>query len=167
MKPEKKIILALTRPLGIIKQPFVPVAKRLGWKETKLLELVKAYKAKGLIRRLGLILAHRNIGLKSNVLVAWNVPKNDLLRAAEIFQEAAEVSHCYERKTCVAWPYNVYTMVHGRNKRDCWKTIRALAAKSGVKDYRVLFTLKELKKTKADIYGRVPRSRKEKICQVK
>ncbi len=152
MKPEKKFILALNRSLGIIKKPFAPVAKRLGYKESRLLELIKAYKEEGLIRRLGLVLAHRNIGLKSNALVAWNVPKKDLNRAANIFKNTGEVSHCYERKTFVAWPYNIYTMIHGRSRQDCLKIIRILSQKAGIKDYRELFTLKELKKTKADIW---------------
>ena len=146
MKPEKKFILALERHLGIIKKPFAPVARRLGWKESRLLDSVKAYKEEGLIRRLGLILAHRNVGLKSNVLVVWNVPKKDLNRMANIFQNTGEISHCYERKTFVTWPYNIYTMIHGRNRKDCLKIIRILSQKTGIKDYRALFTLKELKK---------------------
>lgn len=152
MKPEKKFILALDRSLGIIKKPFAPVARRLCWKESRLLESVKAYKEEGLIRRLGLILAHRNVGLKSNVLVAWNVPKKDLNRAANIFEKTGEISHCYERKTFVTWPYNIYTMIHGRNRKDCLKIIRILSRETGIKDYRALWTLKELKKTKKGIW---------------
>ncbi len=148
MRLEKKIILGLTRPLGIIKRPFFPVAERLGWKESRLLKLVNAYRASGLIRRLGLVLAHRNIGLKSNVLVAWIVPKKKLLRVAGVFQQTTEISHCYERKTYSSWPYNIYTMIHGLNKRDCLGIIRKLSRNTGIKDYRALFTLKELKKTR-------------------
>jgi siroheme decarboxylase len=152
MKPDKRIILALDRPFGIIKKPFAPVAKRLGWKESRLLELVKQYKEEGLIRRFGLILAHRNIGLRSNVLVAWDVPRKDLGRAAGIFRDAPWVSHCYQRKTFPLWPYNIYTMVHGRNRQDCLKIIGVLSRRSGISVYRALFTKKELKKTKADIW---------------
>ncbi len=148
MKTRKKIILALNRPLGIIKRPFYPVAKRLGWKESRVLKLVKAYKANGLIRRLGFVLAHRNIGLKSNVLVAWIVPKKNLLSVAGVFQKTAEVSHCYERATYSGWPYNIYTMIHASNKRACLGVIRRLSRDTGVKEYLPLFTLKELKKTR-------------------
>ena len=152
MKPDKKFILALNRPLGIIKMPFVPLAKKLDWDEEKLLKAIKAYKDLGMIRRLGLILAHREIGLRSNVLVAWNVAKKDIIFAADIFCKAEEVSHCYQRKTYTCWPYNIYTMIHGRNRRDCFRIVKALSGMSGVKDYRELFTLKELKKKKADIW---------------
>jgi siroheme decarboxylase len=152
MKPEKKIILALNRPLGIIKMPFSAPARSLGWDEDEFLKAVKSYKKNGLIRRLGLILAHREIGLRSNVLVAWKVAEKDLARAANIFREAGEVSHCYQRKTHASWPYNVYTMVHGRDRQDCLRIVKRLSRINGIKDHRELFTLKELKKTKADIW---------------
>lgn len=152
MKPDRKFILALNRPLGIIKMPFEPVAKKLGWDEERLLKAIKVYKNLGVIRRLGLILAHREIGLRSNVLVAWKVAKKNIMFAADIFCKAEEVSHCYQRKTYPSWPYNIYTMVHGRTRRDCLRIVKALSGKSGVRDYRELFTLKELKKKKADIW---------------
>ncbi len=152
MKPDKKFILALNRPLGIIKMPFSAPARRLGWDENKFLKVLKSYKKNGVIRRLGLILAHREIGLKSNVLVAWEVAIKDLRRAAEIFQKACEVSHCYQRKAYAHWPYNVYTMVHGRNRQDCLRVVKRLTRITGIKGHRELFTLKELKKTKADIW---------------
>ncbi len=161
MKIEKKNILALNRPLGIIKRPFALLAKKLGCEEAKLLSLIKEYKARGIIRRLGFILAHRDIGFKSNVLVVWNVPVKDLLRAADIFKRTSEISHCYERKTAVSWPYNVYTMVHGRSKRGCLKIISALSRNTGIKDYQALFTLKELKKKKAEIWAPIRTKKRE------
>ena len=153
MKPDKKFILALDRPLGIISRPFVAAARKLGWKESRLLGKIRSYKEQGLIRRFGFILAHRNIGLKSNVLVAWNVPEGFLKRAENIFKSAEEISHCYQRKKFSSWPYNVYTMVHGTSKQICRKRVKSLSRKTGIKDYQELFTLKELKKTKADIWS--------------
>jgi DNA-binding Lrp family transcriptional regulator len=152
MRPDKKLILELNRPLGIIKMPFAAVAGRLGWDEEKLLKAIRAYKKEGLIRRLGLILAHRKIGLKSNVLVAWRVAGKDLGKAADIFRKAREVSHCYQRKAYPGWPYNVYTMVHGRSKKDCLYCVGELSRMTGINDHLEMFTLKELKKTKADIW---------------
>lgn len=148
MKIEKKIISALNRPLGITKKPFYPAADGLGWEESRWLKLIKDYRASGLIRRLGLILAHRDIGLKSNVLVCWKIPKKNLPRAAGIFQQTAQISHCYERETCGGWPYNIYTMIHGPDKRACLGIIRKLSRNTGIKDYQALFTLQELKKTR-------------------
>ncbi|MCX5708215.1 MAG: Lrp/AsnC family transcriptional regulator [Candidatus Omnitrophica bacterium] len=152
MKPDKKFILALNRPLGIIKMPFSVPAKSLGWDENKFLKVIRSYKNNGVIRRLGLILAHREVGLKSNVLVAWKVAEKSLERAANTFQKAGEVSHCYQRKTHASWPYNIYTMIHGRSRQDCLRIVKRFSRMTGIKDYQELFTLKELKKTKADLW---------------
>ncbi len=152
MRPDKKFILALNRPLGIIKMPFSAPAKRLGWDESRFLKVLRSYKGNGVIRRLGLILAHREIGLRSNVLVAWKVAVKDIPRAAKIFQKCGAVSHCYQRKAYPSWPYNVYTMVHGRNRQDCLKVVKRLIRITGIRVHKELFTLKELKKTKADIW---------------
>jgi len=160
MKPDKKIIFALNRPLGIIKMPFAAAARRIGWSEARFLAAVKDHKRQGLIRRLGLILAHRRIGVRSNVLVAWKVAEKDILRSAKVFANSAEISHCYQRKAYSVWPYNIYTMIHGRSREECLKTIRKLSGLTGVKDYRELFTLKELKKTKADIWLMTEKKRK-------
>ncbi len=58
-----------------------------------------------------------------------------------------EVSHCYERDTGGYWDYNLYTMVHGRTREECLATIARMASRSGIGDYRVLFSLREFKKT--------------------
>jgi len=152
MKPDRDLILELNKPLPITAKPFITAARRLGWNEGRLIKTIKAYKKRGLIRRFGLVLAHRNIGLKANVLVAWDVPGPEIERAAGIFCRAVQVSHCYQRRRSACWPYNVYTMIHGKNKKDCRDTVKTLSRGSGVKDYRELFTLKEFKKTKADIW---------------
>ena len=34
----------------------------------------------------------------------------------------ALVSHCYRRPTYDDWPYSIFTMVHGKNARDCEET---------------------------------------------
>jgi DNA-binding Lrp family transcriptional regulator len=132
--------------------PFSAPARRLGWEENKFLEVLRRYKKNGVVRRLGLILAHREVGFRSNVLVAWEITDKDLPAAVKIFQKAGEVSHCYQRKAYSSWPYNVYTMVHGRNRKDCLKIVKKLSRITGIKVHKDLFTLKELKKTKADIW---------------
>ena len=60
----------------------------------------------------------------------------------------ALVSHCYRRPTYPDWPYSVFTMVHGKNGRDCEATIAAIRDETGVDDYALLWSVKEYKKTR-------------------
>jgi hypothetical protein len=57
-----------------------------------------------------------------------------------------EVSHAYERRTAENWPYNIYTMVHGPDVQAVEKTVKRMSETSGVSDYRILNTERELKK---------------------
>ena len=58
-----------------------------------------------------------------------------------------EISHCYLRRNCMDWPYNVYTMIHGKSREDCMRVVEELCRQTGVTQYDTLFSHKELKKT--------------------
>jgi DNA-binding Lrp family transcriptional regulator len=102
--------------------------------------------ATGEIRRFGATLKHQKAGFGANVMVAWYVPEEDVDRIGAIMSERPEISHCYHRINCLDWPYNLYTMIHGRSKDDCQAVVEALCAATGLDDYAMLFSLKELKK---------------------
>jgi DNA-binding Lrp family transcriptional regulator len=57
------------------------------------------------------------------------------------------VSHCYRRNPTDRWPYNLYTMVHGKDEADCRRTANEMAEQAGVDTYSLLFSRQELKKT--------------------
>jgi hypothetical protein len=45
------------------------------------------------------------------------------------------------------WPYNLYTMIHGKSKDDCLRVVDELVQETGVTQFDLLFSTKELKKT--------------------
>ena len=58
------------------------------------------------------------------------------------------VSHCYRRPTYDDWPYSIFTMVHGKNAKECETTIAAVHAETGIDEYALLWSVKEYKKTR-------------------
>jgi DNA-binding Lrp family transcriptional regulator len=64
------------------------------------------------------------------------------------------VSHCYLRPEHPRWPYNLYTMIHGRNPEDCRSTAKKMARETGIRKYRLLFSKKEHKKSSMNYFGR-------------
>ena len=64
----------------------------------------------------------------------------------------ALVSHCYRRPTYDDWPYSIFTMVHGKNAKDCEATIAAIHDETGVDEYALLWSVKEYKKTRVRYY---------------
>ena len=153
MKIPNKILFALAEPLAIVPRPYAAVADRLGMPERELLSRIRKYKKAGVVRRVGTVLGHFMVGYKCNALVLWKVDEHDLETVGRIFASFPAVTHCYARRSYQEWPYNLYTMVHARNKRESQAVIKAMSDKADVKEYKVQSTLKELKKIKSDLRG--------------
>jgi DNA-binding Lrp family transcriptional regulator len=144
---DKKVILALQRDLEICPCPFLEVAEHLGMEEEPLLAAIRSLMARGYIRRFGATLRHQQSGYEANALVAWAVPEADLKRIGQHLAGQRAVTHCYARRPAPSWPYNLYTMIHGRTPEACVKIAAQMAAETGMRDYEMLFSETELKKT--------------------
>jgi len=137
---DKLIIRELQKDLPLEKQPFSQIAKRIGIEERKLLKRIQEFIKSGIIRRFGATIYHNRSGFEANVMVAWEVPEEKVNEVGETMAKFPEVTHCYARITSPQWPYNLYTMVHGRNEEECLAIVQKIAAATGVKNYRLLFT---------------------------
>lgn len=126
--------------------PYADIAAAVGTDEAHVLDLLSRMAATGEIRRFGATLKHQKAGFGANVMVAWYVPEEDVDRIGAIMAKRPEISHCYHRVNCLDWPYNLYTMIHGRTQDTCRAVVEALCAATGLDDYAMLFSLKELKK---------------------
>ncbi len=144
---EKRIIRCIQGDLPEGERPFAVMAERLGIPEEDLIAGIRSLKQRGIIRRFGATLRHQEAGFSSNAMVAWRVPDERVEAVGQIMAEFREVTHCYQRKPRATWPYNLYTMVHGRSREECRWIARKLARAAGVSDYTLLFSEKEFKKT--------------------
>lgn len=112
---------------------------------------IKAGLADGRIRRYGAALHHREAGIIANAMAVWQVAaagEEEFVAAVKI-QEA--ITHAYRRVTYPDWPYNYYTMIHGRDRAACAAVAAALAAQCRVADYKLLFSTEEIKKISLDV----------------
>ena len=133
--------------------PFARVAADYALEPDMLLVHAADFLAAGWMRRYAAVLHHRAAGAKANVLVAWTVDRaaTDVagLRAAQL----PAVSHCYLRPTGPDWPYNLYTMIHGRSREDCEMTIEQIAATTALDRRAVLWTAAEYKKRRIRLFA--------------
>jgi DNA-binding Lrp family transcriptional regulator len=79
-------------------------------------------------------------------MTAWQVDEERIDAVGEIMASFSVVSHCYRRNPAEGWPYNLYTMIHGKSEEDCRNTAKKMAEKASVENYQLLFSRKELKK---------------------
>jgi hypothetical protein len=98
------------------------------------------------------VLDHNKIGLKTNALVAWQVAPCHIPSVAARMSRVANISHCYWRKKLPGWPYTLYTMLHAENRRQCKGILTLILRSIGntIEGSRILFTVKEMKKTRFD-----------------
>jgi siroheme decarboxylase len=150
-KIPKKVLFALTEKFAIVPEPYAEPARRLGISQKKLLGLIAAYQKQGIIRRMGIVYGHFKVGYTANALVVWKVDGSLIEKMGALFTQVQAVTHCYARQAYPQWPYTLYTMVHAKTKKDCNSIIGSMAKSSGIKDYKILGTLKEFKKIKTDL----------------
>ena len=115
--------------------------------EDELIQKLKTYTENDILKRIGVILYHRKAGFNANAMVVWKIDDEDLDNVGKYMESFSEVGDCYERKPCGSWNYNLYTMIHEKDRESCNKIIEKIANDIGIENYRVLYSTKELKKT--------------------
>lgn len=149
---DKKIIQLIQGDLPLDQSPFARLAERIGLSETELIERIVALKEKGVIRRFGATLRHQEAGFSSNAMVAWIVPEERIQEVGKTLAGFQEVTHCYERRPQKDLKYNLYTMIHGEDKEGCYGIAEKMSQKVGIKDYALLFSEREFKKTSMEYF---------------
>ncbi len=115
--------------------------------EQDVLDLLRALKDSGAIRRFGATLRHQKAGYGGNVMVAWKCPEADIHALGRKMAGHRLVSHCYYRPAAADWPFVLYTMVHGRDTNECMAVVEELKQLTGLDAPETLFSVQELKKT--------------------
>ncbi|NWF53533.1 MAG: Lrp/AsnC family transcriptional regulator [Syntrophaceae bacterium] len=144
---DKKLLGKIQGDLPLCPTPFAQVASKVGWKEEDLLRRIRGFVRRGMIRRFGAILRHQKAGYQGNAMVVWKVPEERISPVSQAMISSSPVSHCYLRPPFPEWPFNLYTMIHGKGEKDCRHIARELSKKTGIKDYRLLFSRREHKKS--------------------
>lgn len=141
------LIKELQYDLPVVSRPYLALAEKVGLTEDEVLDIITQWQADGLMRRLGAVVRHNRLGFANNALVAWKVEPEECDRVGNTLAASSRVSHCYWRQTPVDWPYSVFTMIHARTSLELDSIIKELAAQVGINDYKIITSVRELKKT--------------------
>ena len=144
---EKDIVRALQEGLPLVSRPYQVISQKLGVTEELLIFTIKDMISRGLIRRFGAAVRHQDLGFNANAMVVWRVPEPLVDLAGDVFTGFPQVSHCYQRSTGDDWEYNLFTMVHGHTGEECRSAAVAMSEATGIKEYLILYSMAELKKT--------------------
>jgi DNA-binding Lrp family transcriptional regulator len=144
---EKKLVHLLSGDLGSSPRPYAELADKLGWSETRTLEAIESLFRRGAIRRLGAVAVHQRAGFSANAMVVWRVDETVVEEAGKKLAALPYVTHCYQRRPAPGWPYNLYAMIHAASLQAVSAMVEEMAGLAGSSDWRVLESLRELKKT--------------------
>ena len=141
--PERALAAALEDGLPLIEEPYAEVARRAGMPEQDVRATLSRWLDEGLANRLGVIVRHRALGFRANAMVVWDVPDAEAGAVGERMARWPEVSLCYRRERRLpAWRYNLYCMIHGRDRVHVLAQIAAMDARLDLVKYpyEVLFS---------------------------
>jgi DNA-binding Lrp family transcriptional regulator len=143
-----EVIRALQGPMAAVERPYDEAAAQAGIDTEAMLEHLRGMIDRKLLRRVAAILYHRRAGFSANGMGVWKVPEDEVLETGRRMAAFRGISHCYQRPTYPDWPYSVFTMAHGRSKRECDAILDSIADDRGLhgSDRATLYSSTEYKK---------------------
>ena len=148
---EIEFVRVMQRDLAIVPEPFVAAAEELGLSLDEAAAMHAKFLASGRMRRFAAVLHHRKAGFGANAMGVWAGPQDEpeaLKKLGETMAGFSAVSHAYQRPSYPEWPYNLFTMVHGKSEEECEQTLTAIAEATGITDRHALYSNKEFKKVR-------------------
>jgi DNA-binding Lrp family transcriptional regulator len=146
---DRAVIRATQGDLPVVSEPYADAARSLGLSVEALVEHLEGMVERRLLRRVAAILFHRRAGFSANGMGVWKVPEDRVMDAGGRMAAFRGISHCYQRPTYADWPYQLFTMAHGRSKEECDAILDAVAADVGCIEQRsTLYSSTEFKKVR-------------------
>lgn len=151
-RTDRALIAALEHGLPLTARPYAEVGRAAGIGEAEVIARLKALSAAGVISRFGIVVRHRELGYRANAMVVWDVPD---ARVDELGRRMARfpfVTLCYRRRRRPpVWPYNLFCMIHGRDRAAVEAQIETVVRAEGLAEvpYAVLFSRRRFKQCAA------------------
>ena len=148
-----QVIRKAQHDIKIESEPFKATIDELGIDYDTFFRILKELQEAGVMRRFASILNHRKAGFNANAMVVWDVEEGE--KGEEIGATAAAfsaVSHCYLRPKYANWPYNLFTMVHGKTTEETNGIIEDMAKEIESKTHMPLYSSREFKKVRIEYF---------------
>jgi DNA-binding Lrp family transcriptional regulator len=142
------LIEAIQAGLPLLARPYRAIGARLGMTEQAVIARLRAMIDAGIIKRLGVVVRHHELGYRANAMVVWDVPDEQVERIGRRLGDIDCVTLCYQRpRRLPDWPYNLFCMVHGQDRDEVLACIGRLVGALGLGEIRhtVLFSGRRFK----------------------
>ena len=145
---ERRLVSVLQEGLPLFARPFALIAERVGVSENDVLTRIGSWIEEGAIKRFGVVVRHHELGYTANAMLVHDVPDERVGELGRSLAEEPAVTLCYRRpRQAPQWPYNLFCMIHGRERAEVEGVIADLRHRHGLDDcaHDVLFSLTRFK----------------------
>ncbi|MCV2219064.1 siroheme decarboxylase subunit beta [Thauera sp. Sel9] len=149
---ERRLATVLQAGLPLAPRPYAELGEQAGVTETMAIELIEGWLANGLVRRLGVVVRHHELGLGANAMCVWDIPDEQVSELGRRLAREPAVTLCYRRRRVLPdWPYNLFCMIHGHARDEVLAARDDIAARLGLDaaPHDVLFSCRRFKQTGA------------------
>lgn len=147
---DRALVAATQAGLPLVARPYEAVGAMLGVSGEVVRERFAALLEEGVVRRIGAVPHHVRLGFTANGMSVWDVADDQVDALGEAVARLPGVSHCYRRpRRGAAWPYNLFVMLHGRERAEVEAQAAVVAALLGpaCRARDILYSTAVLKKT--------------------
>jgi DNA-binding Lrp family transcriptional regulator len=140
---DQRLIAAVQGGLPLAAHPYALIAAQLDVSEEQVISRLRALLDRGLIKRWGVVVRHAALGYRANAMVVWDVPDAIVDEIGRRFAAIECITLCYRRaRRPPHWPYNLYSMIHGKERTAVLANLDEIRRSVGVQDiaYDVLFS---------------------------
>lgn len=145
---ERRLIAAIQDGLPLEARPYEAIGRAIGLSEDEAIARIRILCEQGVIGRFGLVLSHRGLGYRANAMVVWDIPDERVGAVGEALAALPYVTLCYRRPRCLPdWPYNLFCMIHGRDRSTVQSLVEDAAREAGTEAYprALLFSTRQFK----------------------
>ena len=127
---DRLLLDAMQDGLPLVSRPYAALARACGLPEHEVLARLGRLGEEGVIRRLGVVVRHRELGYRANAMTVWDVPDDAVGEIGRRLAGLEFVTLCYRRpRRPPDWPYNLFAMIHGRDRATVERLVeRAMEA---------------------------------------
>ena len=143
-----QLIASIQDGLPLVSHPYAEIGRQLGIGEEEVICRISEMRKKGIIKRLGVVVRHRELGYTANAMVVWDIPDEKLEEVGSLLGSQRCITLCYQRpRRLPDWPYNLFCMIHGLSHSRVLASIEQMASELELENipYQVLFSGRRFK----------------------
>lgn len=146
-----RIFLALQKGLPLCSEPFESIATECDCSSELVIKAIEYFKIQKYFKRFGVVVNHRKLGYTENAMVVWDLDEGILEDLANQISSEKKITLCYQRpKVLPHWPYNLFTMIHAKDRESVSQFIDSLKLKYQINaQHDILFSTQSFKQTGA------------------